>query len=152
MLTVTLVPDETCLFSASRYFDLNYLDEWFDDPVVKQMVLDIDKTVVVGPQLLQSPVLGAIPPSSLSGGVKGLILILKDPDQRNFSSTIFGSNCVLWLTKLTFVTDFTITMEHSLEFYDFLEPICAQTDHGKPLTIQREVWGYYVDNYPTSDH
>ena len=43
------------------------------------MIRDVDQSEVVGEQLIQSPVLGAIPPAQLSGGVKTLILIYKDP-------------------------------------------------------------------------
>lgn len=44
------------------------------DPVVKQMVLDIDNSEVISNGAIKSPVLGIISPTALSGGVKALIL------------------------------------------------------------------------------
>lgn len=149
MMTVTVIPPEDCLFSASKYFDLNYMDEWFSEPLVKEMVLGVDKTEVINSNMSISPILGGISNENLSGGVKGLILILKDPDKRIFSSTIFGSNCVPWIAKLSGMVDFTLVMEHSLEL-NTPEPITAQTIDGKPLRTGREVWSYYVNNYPKS--
>lgn len=147
MMTVTVKPPEDCMFTVSSFFDLNYMDEWFEDPLVKEMVLDVDKTEVVNAYMAMSPVMGSISIEHLSGGVKGLIMILKDPDKRVYSSTIFGGNCVKWITKLSAMVDFTIVMEHSLEFTSDT-PINAQTKDGTPLKTEWEVWKYYVREYP----
>ena len=69
--------DIEVLSYASDYFDLNWEDEWIIDPFVKEMIKDVDKSEVIGPHLIESPVLGPIPPTTLSGGVKVLILMLK---------------------------------------------------------------------------
>lgn len=42
------------------------------------MILDVDKSSVISAHVIESPVLGAITPKVLSGGVKVLILMLKD--------------------------------------------------------------------------
>ena len=44
------------------------------------MIRDVDRSEVIGSNLIQSPVLGAISPVQLSGGVKTLILIYKVRD------------------------------------------------------------------------
>ncbi len=44
------------------------------------MIKDVDKSTVIAPRIIESPVLGAITPRELSGGVKTLILI--DPGAR----------------------------------------------------------------------
>ena len=81
----------TVLTNAPLYFDGVFEPEWFDDPLVKEMVKDVDDSEVVGPYLIISPVLGPIAPTHLSGGVKVLIILLKDP---NFIYNIsnFGDN------------------------------------------------------------
>ena len=52
-------------------FDL----KWFQDELVQQMILDVDKSKYVTGGVIDSPVLGPIPPEKLSGGVKTLIMI-----------------------------------------------------------------------------
>ena len=76
------------IYNTSVYFKFNYQPEWLQDPDVRQMILDVDSSVVLGSGAIDSPVLGVIAPVSLSGGVKTLILIDKVPDK------IFNaSNC-----------------------------------------------------------
>lgn len=89
----------TVLTNAPLYFDGVFEPEWFDDPLVKEMVKDVDDSEVVGPYLIISPVLGPIAPTHLSGGVKVLILLLKDP---NFIYNISncGDNCAKWILKI----------------------------------------------------
>lgn len=61
--------DET-IIPVSTVFNNNYEEEWLDDPFVKDMISDIDKSEVISPYCIASPVLGQIPPTKLSGGVK----------------------------------------------------------------------------------
>lgn len=76
------------LTDAPRYFDNVWEDEWLEDPLVKQMIKDVDNSEVISPHLIESPVLGPIGPKDISGGVKVLILLLKD------TSFIYNiSNC-----------------------------------------------------------
>ena len=53
------------IFDPNTYFDNAYEDEWLTDPLSKEIVRNIDRSELVGPNLVQSPVLGAIPPSRL---------------------------------------------------------------------------------------
>ena len=63
------------VFNTSVYFKNVYEDSWITDPMAKEMILDIDKSAVLGGAVIDSPVLGKIAPTSLSGGVKTLILM-----------------------------------------------------------------------------
>lgn len=99
MVSVFFGMDRKANFDPDGYFRWGYYPEWFDDDIVKQMVLDVDKTVVKSQYCMESPVLGQIPPDMLSGGVKGLILLYKDPDYYTDIS-IFGENCQGWLSWL----------------------------------------------------
>lgn len=58
---------------APGYFDNVYEDEWLEDPFVKEMIRDVDNSSVISAHIIESPVLGAITPKELSGGVKVLI-------------------------------------------------------------------------------
>ena len=63
---------------APSYFDNVYEDEWIEDSFVKEMIQDVDHCTVISSHVIDSPILGAITPRELSGGVKVLILMLKD--------------------------------------------------------------------------
>jgi hypothetical protein len=95
------------------YFVGAWEDEWFDDPIVKQMVLDVDKTEIVSPNLAISPVFGAMDPMRISGGVKSLILMYKD---REFiaDGESMGDNCYDWVVKLSHICDCAIAIEVSV--------------------------------------
>lgn len=59
---------------AQSYFDNVYEDERIEDSFVKEMILDVDSSTVISSHIIDSPILGAITPKELSGGVKVLIL------------------------------------------------------------------------------
>ena len=63
---------------APIYFDNVYEDEWIEDGFVKDMIQDVEHCKVISSHVIDSPILGAITPRELSGGVKVLILMLKD--------------------------------------------------------------------------
>ena len=61
-------------------FDYSYEKSWFSDPFVQNIIKIIDNTEVIpykDSYVLDSPVLGIIPPTDLSTGCKSLILLLK---------------------------------------------------------------------------
>lgn len=69
------------IYSTAVYFKNLYEDRWITDEFAKKMILDIDKSTVLDSAVISSPVLGNIPPTSLSGGVKTLILIQNETDK-----------------------------------------------------------------------
>ena len=75
----------------------------------------MDKSVVVGPHMIESPVLGPITPRELSGGVKTLILIYKDREHL-FNASNCGDNCAKWLLKMGEREDITINLRHLMDF------------------------------------
>ncbi len=105
------------ILDPDTYFDNVYEDEWLTDPVSKEMVRDIDRSELVGPNLVQSPVLGAISPSRLSGGVKTLILIENDP-AHVYNASACGENCAAWLLKLGARKDITVRLGYLMHFSD----------------------------------
>ncbi len=105
------------IFDPDTYFDNAYEDEWLTDSLSKEMVRDIDRSELIGPNLVQSPVLGAIPPGRLSGGVKTLILIANDPEHV-FNASACGDNCALQLLKLGAMKDVTIRLGYLMNFGD----------------------------------
>ncbi len=100
---------------APSYFDNVYEDEWIEDEFVKEMILDVDRSAVVSAHIIESPVLGAITPKELSGGVKVLILMLKD-DSFVYNLSSCGNNCAKWVLKIAEKKDLTVYLQHIFRF------------------------------------
>ena len=71
----------------------------------------------MGLAVIDSPVMGKIPPTSLSGGVKTLILIANEPE-KVFNASTCGDNCAKWLLKLGKEKDITVNLLHLIDFGD----------------------------------
>jgi hypothetical protein len=65
--------------------------------------------------MIESPVLGAISPRELSGGVKTLILINKD-EGKIFNASTCGDNCAKWLLEMGKTRDIIINLRHLMNF------------------------------------
>ena len=105
------------IYNTAVYFKNVYEEEWITQPLVKEMILDVDKSVVLDGGVIDSPVMGKIPPVSLSGGVKTLILIANEPD-KVFNAPTCGDNCAKWLLKMGNDRDITINLRHIMDFGD----------------------------------
>lgn len=92
MLTVRAGISDDTIDYIDSYFRNNYEDEWLCDDLVKEMVEDIDHSVIKSPHKISSPVLGDITPLDISNGVKALILMYKEPENE-FWATACGDNC-----------------------------------------------------------
>lgn len=77
MLKVLLGISDKTILNVDRAFKVVFKPEWLDDPMVKDMILDVDKSKVLSGYAIESPVLGVISPFMLSGGVKALMMMLK---------------------------------------------------------------------------
>lgn len=84
------MPD--AVYNTASYFKFDYEDSWIVGPFVKDMILDIDRSVVIDSGVIDSPVPGKIPPVGLSGGVKTLILV-KFNREKVFNASTCGDNC-----------------------------------------------------------
>ena len=103
------------IFNTSVYFKNAYEDTWITDPVAREMILDIDKSVVLDSAVIDSPVMGKRAPVSLSGGVKTLIL-MKNERSRVFNASTCGDNCARWILKLAETDELTINLRHLMDF------------------------------------
>ena len=103
------------IYDTSTYFKHAYKDRWITDPLSIEMIRDVDRSEVVGPNLIQSPVLGPISPLQLSGGVKTLILINKDSG-RVFNASNCGDNCAKWLLRMAEKKKKVINLRHIMDF------------------------------------
>ena len=83
--------------------------------MVKEMIQDVDKSTVIDSGIIDSPVLGKIPPIGLSGGVKTLILVKFEPE-KVFNVSTCGDNCAKWLLKIAEREDRTVNLRHLMDF------------------------------------
>lgn len=97
------------------YFDGNFERSWLDDPLVREMIRDIDKSEVISGSAIDSPVLGPISPRELSGGVKTLILMLFEPENVYYA-TACGDNCGKWMIEIGKRQDVTISLNRIMRF------------------------------------
>lgn len=117
MLNVIFGKIDNVIFNTSVFFKNSYEESWLLEKETKQMILDIDKSKVLGNGAIESPVLGIIPPTSLSGGVKTLILISHVSD-KIFNASNCGNNCASWLLKIGKEKDVTVNLRHLMDFGD----------------------------------
>lgn len=103
------------IYNPDSYFDHWYDPNWLVKDLSKEIIKDIDKSEVIGPNLIQSPVFGAMSPDRLSGGTKTLILIDND-DEHIFNATHCGNNCAPYLLKIAENKDVTVTLEYIMDF------------------------------------
>ena len=115
MLSIYYGKMPEAIFNTAVYFKNAYEDAWITESVAREMILDIDKSIVLDSAVIDSPVMGKIPPVSLSGGVKTLIL-MKNERSKIFNASTCGDNCAKWILKLAEADDLTINLRHLMDF------------------------------------
>lgn len=126
-------------------FDVVYEPEWIEQPLVRDMIKDIDKSEVIGGELIMSTVLGPIPPSRLAGGTKTLILMLNEPEFI-FNASRCGDNCSKWILKIAEDRDLTINLRYIMHFDEELFKEALIINSGKVVRNTRELL-YEAINY-----
>lgn len=124
MLNIGFKRTNKTVVDVDTYFNWNYEDEWLEDDLVKEMIKDVDKSVVISPRCIDSEALGPITPLLLSGGVKALILLLKEPNIEIWA-TACGDNCAKWILKIGELKDINIVLEHVMHFNVDFNAICV---------------------------
>lgn len=115
MLNIIFGKIDNVIFNTSVFFKNSYEESWLLEEETQQMILDIDKSKVLGNGAIESPVMGIIPPTSLSGGVKTLILISHISD-KIFNASNCGNNCASWLLKIGKEKNVTVNLRHLMDF------------------------------------
>lgn len=117
-------------FTSWIRFAPKYFAAWQDisiieDPFVKKMILDVDKSEVISKNLIISPVFGPMAPEHLSGGVKALILMYAQ--DKPVWATGCGDNCSKWILEISKKKDLTIVLHHRMVFPDSINAKCLDT-------------------------
>lgn len=105
------------IYNTAVFFKNVYEDDWITQTLSKEIIADVDKSIVLDNAVIDSPVWGKIPPLSLSGGVKTLILIANVPEQV-FNASTCGDNCAKWILNMGKEKDIIINLRHLMDFGD----------------------------------
>lgn len=116
MLKIYFGDMENEVYNPPVYFLNQYTDEWITSELSQKMIRDVDKSTVLSARVIDSPVLGAITPRELSGGVKTLILMACDDSSYIFNASSCGDNCAKWILEIAKTKDLTITLHHIMHF------------------------------------
>ena len=115
MLNIFYGDMQEAVYNTAAYFKYDYEDNWITDAFIREMIKDVDQSIVLDSGVIESPVLGKIPPVGLSGGVKTLILVKFEKD-KIFNASTCGDNCSKWLLKIAETEDRTINLLHLMKF------------------------------------
>ncbi len=115
MLNIYFGDMPEAIYNTEVYFKNTYEDEWLQDDFAKDVILGVDQSNVLDTHLIESPVLGMIPPVMLSGGTKTLLLIKNCPDMV-FNASTCGDNCAKYILQIAESQDITINLRHIMNF------------------------------------
>lgn len=73
------------------------------------------KREVLGANCVQSPILGQVPPTSIAGGTKTLLLIYNEPGNV-FNVSACGDNCAKWILEISKERDVVINLRYFMHF------------------------------------
>ncbi len=117
MLNIFFGDMPEAIYNTSVYFKNTYKDSWITKDLSKEMIKDIDKSVVLDSARIDSPIFGVMSPVQLSGGVKTLLLIANDK-KHIFNASNCGDNCAKWLLEIAKNEKVTINLRHLMDFGD----------------------------------
>lgn len=115
MLTIHYGDMDGVVYNTSVYFNNVYSPEWFEDPFAQKVIKAVDRGVVLGPNAIETKILGVIPPEKLSIGTKTLLLMHFMPE-RVYNASNCGDNCARWILAIGRAQDITINLYHLMNF------------------------------------
>lgn len=91
--------------SAQLEFNFVFENDWMEDSILQEALLDIDKSKVIRPRIIESPFLGDITPRETSGGFKLIAMMLKFETDLIYNLDNAGDNCAKWIQKVSGLKD-----------------------------------------------
>jgi hypothetical protein len=98
-------------------FQIVYQEDWFEDELVKEIVLDLDKSIVINHELTRDYLGDLMNTLEISGSAKCLIMMYKIPNLL-ITGNHLGDNCAKWIIKLSQMQDCYMTLGYDLAFHD----------------------------------
>ena len=129
-----------CIKDPNSYFNLHKKKEWFNRPDVKEVIKELDNTIAVKDEYLESPIFGGMSPERLSSSCKTVILMYINPLCNVYASRC-GDNCAPAIVRLAEKTDVIITLHHMMVFPEKFEAVMLDT--GVVVHSRREFYLEY---------
>ena len=144
MLNIWVGHHENEVYASPIYFDSWYEDSWLTTDFAKDAIKDIDNSVVVGPNLIESAFFGPITPLMLSGGVKTVLCAMYDMEPNNWhNASMGGDNTAYWYWKGAQEKDVTITLNH-LMYFTFPEFKCKILNTGHVVDNMKDFGNVFI--------
>lgn len=148
MLYITVNEPKDFCWDTKGKFRFCFNPEWLASDLAKEIVHGVDKSEVLSPYCIQSPILGQIAPYYLSGGTKSLLIVLNNYDI-TLGTASFGDNCAPYLLKIAEKFDFTLYLNSYFRFMDCTpNVICKET--GEHITTHKQ-WDNFLLEYAIPD-
>ena len=114
------VDSDRVIIDVKTQFGAAFKPEWLKSDLAKKMVLDVDKSKVIAPYCIESPVFGQISPFMLSGGVQNLLMMLNFPESLNleFWGQACGENCEKWIYEIAKTKNIVLRLTNMMTFDD----------------------------------
>lgn len=115
MLNIHFGEFPEAVYDTNVYFNNTYKDDWITNPLSKEIIQSVDRSVVVDEKTIESPIFGRMSPKKLSGGTKTLLLIANDKNNI-FNASTCGDNCAEWILKIAEKRKVEINLYHLMDF------------------------------------
>ena len=132
------------------YFDLQYEDEWFDNPLVQEIIDDIcclhsveNGILTIGIPFDRSEK-QIITPTDLPTSIKALISLMYF-DLPFLRGSLMGNNCSKWLQRIAEDKEIYVTMNYVMHFENY--PIHVLNDDSYPESEKEMAWKYHYFMY-----
>lgn len=111
---------ESIIQTPATWFDTAYEVDWLNKDISKEIIKEIDNSQHIKDHLIESPILGAITPSMLSGGAKVLITMINNPNLVVRMNSC-GDNCMSTIGKLSKLYDMQGYVEYVPDYINVKE-------------------------------
>lgn len=116
MLSVFFGDMENVIYNTNVYFNNTYKDRWITTDLARAIIKAVDKSEVIDAKTIKSPIFGIMSPKKLSGGVKTLLLIAYDSNNKIFNASTCGDNCAEWILRIAEKEKIVINLRHLMDF------------------------------------
>lgn len=125
------------MWNAPGYFDLCAFEKIMMEPFAQECVKAIDKSTVIAPRVIDSPVLGSISPRNLSGGCKTVLCMRYFSDKYRFDIGRCGENAIPWIVKAAEDKDVHIYIDDKPLFNKDCVGPCVVENTGEETRIEK---------------
>ncbi len=123
-------------------FDGFFEDKWMQNDIAKRAILEIDKSELAAPKVINSPILGQIPYTWISGGSK-LLIMMNSIQDVVYDGDNLGDNCWPLFLEIGKEKDIAITLSYYPSFNWVPEAKVTDIDTGVIMNSFEE----FRDNY-----